>query len=84
MDAIVGGTLQILSNPGVSYEVLYVASATRALIRYEMGSAIFVDQAPNGDWDLSGIPAEGDEGEIVKKFAPAMGTTEVDIVKDDP
>lgn len=66
---------------GTSYEIAHSFSSTRAIINYE-GLYVFVDQASDGTWELSGLPAREHEKPILNALvAPMNDKTDVKVIK---
>jgi hypothetical protein len=69
---------------GKTYKVAHVFSDTRVIIDWDLGAFVLADKAPDGTWDLSGVPATPDEEVVVKQLnAPTNDTTVTTVVKDD-
>lgn len=83
-DAAVGQYIKIGEDVTLSYEVLYVTSPARAIVRFDMGLCVLVDRDPNGKWGLSGKPANAAETDFIEKNMPSLDGTEVDVEKDEP
>ena len=52
---------------GSKYKVAYESSDARVIIAYE-GLFVLADKAPDGVWELSGVPAQGKEKDVLKRL----------------
>lgn len=67
---------------GQEYEVAHSFNESRALINFD-GLYTFVDRAPDGTWELSGLPARPDEKPILDALiAPMKDKSIVTVIKD--
>ena len=68
---------------GKQYSVAHRFGPTRCLVSYD-GLYVFVDQAPDGTWDLSGQPATPEEMPILEALnAPLNDKSVVTVTPPD-
>ena len=61
---------------GARYEVVHQFNESRVIVSYQ-GAFVFADQAADGVWELSGIPAREDEKAVLKSFTDPMNDVTV-------
>lgn len=71
--------VKLASEPDAAYEVLYVTSPSRVLIKYD-GACVAADKTGEG-WVLSGTPCSPAETAFIEG-QPGFGKTEVTVTRD--